>query len=109
MKEITYENERESRFAIEPKNENDINNEHKDNNMSAGKKGTSIGIKNTGAAEKATSIIAKSQSVSIRGGNSYFKTRKEAESVRQKGDRIYYSDSEKAYYIRHVSKPFWGW
>lgn len=42
-------------------------------------------------------------------GRTYYTTRKEAEAVRRKGDRIYYSEKEKAYYIRRIKKPFWGW
>lgn len=44
-----------------------------------------------------------------KGGRTYYTTRKEVEAVRRKGDRIFYSKKEKAYYIRRVNKPFWGW
>ncbi len=42
-------------------------------------------------------------------GRIFYTTRIKAESVREKGDRIFYSESEKAYYIKHIQKPFWGW
>ena len=45
----------------------------------------------------------------VKNGRTYYTTRREAEAVRRKGDRIYYSKKEKAYYIRRVKKPFWGW
>lgn len=45
----------------------------------------------------------------VKRGKAYYTTRKEAEAVRRKGDRIYYSEKEKAYYIRRIKKPFWGW
>lgn len=45
----------------------------------------------------------------VKKGRTYYTTRREAEAVRRKGDRIYYSERENAYYIRRVKKPFWGW
>ncbi len=48
-------------------------------------------------------------SVFTKNGRTYYTTRREAENVRRKGDRIYYSESEKAYYIRRIKKPLWGW
>lgn len=43
------------------------------------------------------------------GGKTYYTTRREAEAVRRKGDRIYYDAYLKAYYIiRPTKRNFWG-
>ena len=40
----------------------------------------------------------------VKNNRTYYTTRKEAEAVREKWDRIYHSEKEKAYYIRKVKK-----
>lgn len=44
----------------------------------------------------------------VKNNKTYYTTKKEAMDARRKGDRIYYSKKEKAYYIRRVKNPFWG-
>lgn len=45
----------------------------------------------------------------VKNNRTYYTTRIEAMDARRKGDRIYYSEKERAYYIRRIKKPFWGW
>ena len=44
----------------------------------------------------------------FKSNRTYYTTRKEVEAVRRKGDRIFYSKKERAYYIRRIKNPFWG-
>ena len=57
-----------------------------------------------------TQTVEASDDMSYRKSNrTFYKTKKEALSVRRKGDRIYYDADEKAYYIRRPQRrSFWG-
>ena len=50
---------------------------------------------------------SKKEEVMPKANTVYYNTRKDAEAVRRKGDRIYYS-STKGYYIVKIENPFWG-
>ena len=69
--------------------------------MCDGTENTENNFKDNNEEENMTHFVKK--------GRTYYTTRKEAEAVRRKGDRIYYNKKEKAYYIRRIQKPFWGW